>query len=176
MTDQPQSNATPTAPGAKHQPNSTAGWCTAPRCGWQAEWGTTDYLEAFVGHLADVKLADASLGTDMVACLERLGYTLEHRDYPNDVRRWAEDEAEAYREHGGFQEGRDAVQDVRRAKLAGALAENREEAIAEAKFDAWRRGHESGFWNGRQSAGHGEMKLVGIEHGNKANPHRQESK
>lgn len=38
---------------------------------------------------------------------------------------------------------------------------------------AWADGHESGFWNGRESAGSGEMAAVGIEHEKIANPYRK---
>lgn len=37
--------------------------------------------------------------------------------------------------------------------------------------DAWNKGHESGFWNGRESAGSGEMKLVGADHAKALNPY-----
>lgn len=36
--------------------------------------------------------------------------------------------------------------------------------------DAWNKGHESGFWNGRESAGNVEMKLCGVEHAKAHNP------
>ena len=37
--------------------------------------------------------------------------------------------------------------------------------------DAWNKGHESGFWNGRESAGSGEMKLMGADHAKAVNPY-----
>lgn len=58
------------------------------------------------------KLADA---------LVELGYTLERKETPNDVRTWPEDEAAAYRQYGGFQQGTDAARAVRVDKLARLL-------------------------------------------------------
>lgn len=39
---------------------------------------------------------------------------------------------------------------------------------------AWAEGHEAGFWNGRESAGHGAMDLVGIKHAEATNPYRKQ--
>jgi hypothetical protein len=36
--------------------------------------------------------------------------------------------------------------------------------------DAWNKGHESGFWNGRQSAGSGEVAGLGVDHAKANNP------
>jgi hypothetical protein len=48
-------------------------------------------------------------------------------------------------------------------------------ALAEAapfiKHAAWLEGHEAGFWNGRASAGSGEMAHVGVEHAKVSNPY-----
>lgn len=44
--------------------------------------------------------------------------------------------------------------------------------VADAKSEAWYEGHESGFWNGRESAGHHEMRYVGLEHAQLNNPYR----
>jgi hypothetical protein len=41
--------------------------------------------------------------------------------------------------------------------------------------EAWAEGHESGFWNGRESAGSGEMELCGVEHAKVANPYRSQA-
>lgn len=48
-----------------------------------------------------------------------------------------------------------------------------EAAAAHLSADAWAEGHESGFWNGRESAGCGEMLLIGIEHAEATNPYRR---
>lgn len=56
---------------------------------------------------------------DLAAALRRLGLTLERRD--NVLQNWPDDEAEAYRNNGGWQQGMDAVRDLRAAKLAGEL-------------------------------------------------------
>lgn len=45
------------------------------------------------------------------------------RDRGERVPEWPADEAAAYRKHGGFQEGRDAVREVRMAKAAAAVEE-----------------------------------------------------
>jgi hypothetical protein len=37
---------------------------------------------------------------------------------------------------------------------------------------AWEEGHESGFWNGRESSGSGEMAACGVEHAKLNNPYR----
>lgn len=39
------------------------------------------------------------------------------------------------------------------------------------KHEAWLEGHEAGFWNGRASAGSGEMAHVGVEHAKVSNPY-----
>jgi hypothetical protein len=39
------------------------------------------------------------------------------------------------------------------------------------KHEAWLEGHQSGFWNGRASAGSGEMAHVGVEHAKVNNPY-----
>jgi hypothetical protein len=39
------------------------------------------------------------------------------------------------------------------------------------KHGAWLEGHESGFWNGRASAGSGEMAHGGVEHAKVNNPY-----
>lgn len=39
--------------------------------------------------------------------------------------------------------------------------------------DAWDKGHESGFWNGRESAGNVAGLLIGVEHAKANNPYRQ---
>lgn len=44
--------------------------------------------------------------------------------------------------------------------------------VKAAAADAWAEGHESGFWNGRESAGHHEMRYVGLEHAQLNNPYR----
>ena len=36
---------------------------------------------------------------------------------------------------------------------------------------AWAAGHESGFWNGRESTGSGEMEFCGVEHAKANNPY-----
>jgi hypothetical protein len=36
---------------------------------------------------------------------------------------------------------------------------------------AWNEGHEAGFWNGRESAGSGEMEACGVEHAKLHNPY-----
>jgi hypothetical protein len=38
---------------------------------------------------------------------------------------------------------------------------------------AWNDGHEAGFWNGRESAGSGEMEACGVEHAKLTNPYTQ---
>jgi hypothetical protein len=52
------------------------------------------------------------------------------------------------------------------------------EALAAAapfiKHGAWLEGHESGFWNGRASAGSGEMAHSGVEHAKVNNPYPAE--
>lgn len=37
---------------------------------------------------------------------------------------------------------------------------------------AWAAGHESGFWNGRESTGSGEMEFCGVEHAKANNPYK----
>jgi len=47
------------------------------------------------------------------------------------------------------------------------------EAVAPQLLQAaWADGHESGFWNGRESAGSEDMELCGVEHAEANNPYR----
>lgn len=39
--------------------------------------------------------------------------------------------------------------------------------------DAWDKGHEAGFWNGRESHGDVSGVLIGKEHAEATNPYRQ---
>lgn len=64
--------------------------------------------------------------------LEELGYTLEHKEFPSHVGEWDDDESSAYRDNGGFLEGRKAVQAVRAHKLAQAVSRMLVEARAQA--------------------------------------------
>lgn len=41
--------------------------------------------------------------------------------------------------------------------------------------DAWDEGHQSGFWNGRESSGNTEGLLIGAEHADAMNPYRSAS-
>ena len=84
---------------------------------------------------------------------------------------WPEDERDAYRSAKGYDEREDAVLELRIAKATAALLP----IIREAQAEAWAEGHESGFWNGRESSGHHEMRYVGLEHAQLNNPHRTES-
>lgn len=45
------------------------------------------------------------------------------------------------------------------------------EAIAPVLAEAWDKGHESGFWNGRESHGDVTGCLVGVEHAEAHNPY-----
>jgi hypothetical protein len=59
------------------------------------------------------------------------------RDRGLRVTDWPADEAAAYRDHGGFQKGRDAMQAVRMAKGAAAIEEVFAEAIRAAELRAF---------------------------------------
>lgn len=61
----------------------------------------------------------------VIQIILKSGYTLEDADNPNDVREWAADEAKAYRDNGGFSEGREAVYLVRARKIAEQMVEKR---------------------------------------------------
>ncbi|WP_230854576.1 hypothetical protein [Arthrobacter terrae] len=60
------------------------------------------------------------------------------RDRGLDVRHWPADEAAAYRDNGGFLEGREAVNQVRIAKAAAAIEEVIRTIIQEAYIDGVR--------------------------------------
>ena len=62
------------------------------------------------------------------------------RDRGLDVRLWPADEAAAYRDNGGFQEGRDAVTRVRMAKGAAAIEDVFAEVIRAAELKAYLEG------------------------------------
>ena len=62
------------------------------------------------------------------------------RDRGLDVRLWPADEAAAYRDNGGFQEGRDAVHEVRIAKAAAAIEDVFAEVIRAAELKAYLEG------------------------------------
>ncbi|HEX9088366.1 MAG TPA: hypothetical protein VF867_12665, partial [Arthrobacter sp.] len=57
------------------------------------------------------------------------------RDRGNDVRLWPADEAAAYRDNGGFQEGHAAVRRVRIAKAAAAIEEAFRTVVTQAYID-----------------------------------------
>ncbi|HEX9225204.1 MAG TPA: hypothetical protein VF885_00940 [Arthrobacter sp.] len=62
------------------------------------------------------------------------------RDRGMDVRHWPADEAAAYRNNGGFQEGRDAVHQVRVAKAAAAIEAVFAEVVRAAEVKAYLEG------------------------------------
>ena len=65
-------------------------------------------------------------------------------DRGNDVRAWPDDEAAAYRDNGGFQEGRDAMRAIMFQKTADALTAAGFGLVADAKADAWDEGVQAG--------------------------------
>lgn len=62
------------------------------------------------------------------------------RDRGERVPDWPVDEAAAYRKHGGFQEGRDAVHQVRMAKAAAAIEEVFAPLLEAAKLKGYLEG------------------------------------
>lgn len=62
------------------------------------------------------------------------------RDRGERIPDWPADEAAAYRDNGGFQEGRDAVQKVKMSKAAAAIEEVFAEAIRAAGLKAYLEG------------------------------------
>jgi hypothetical protein len=82
--------------------------------------------------------------------------------YGNDVLSW--DDGEAAPE---WECEDDSLQEMYRAAARIAL----EAAAPHLMAEAWAEGHESGFWNGRESAGHHEMRYVGLEHAQLNNPY-----
>lgn len=62
------------------------------------------------------------------------------RDRGERVPDWPADEAAAYRKHGGFQEGRDAVHQVRMAKAASTIEEVFAGLLEAAELKGFRSG------------------------------------
>lgn len=62
------------------------------------------------------------------------------RDRGNDVRLWPKDEAAAYRDNGGFLEGRDAMRQVQMAKAAAAIEDVFAAVIRAAELKAYLEG------------------------------------
>ncbi|WP_156367484.1 hypothetical protein [Arthrobacter sp. Leaf69] len=57
-----------------------------------------------------------------------------------DVRQWPADEAAAYRDNGGFQEGVAAIQQVKMSKSAAAIEKTFEEVVRAVELKAYLEG------------------------------------
>lgn len=91
-------------------------------------------IELKLDSAAGVEPAGPKVSRDIDSAMLRHGYTLEPVEDRKHIGEWAPDEAEAYRDNGGFQDGMSAVHALRRSKIAAAV----ESTVAHAQANVLR--------------------------------------
>lgn len=93
--------------------------------------------------------------------MERVRETIKSFDRGNDVNEWPDDEAAAYRDNGGFGNGREAAEDVRLGKLTSALYDTFC-TLTDAEWEQTREDVDRAVWDGELPMADAAMRAVGL--------------